>query len=31
MESCFVQAGPVYLQILVRNRDVSVTYIFKGP
>ena len=28
MESRFVTAGPVYLRILVHNRDAFVTYFF---
>ena len=27
MESCFVPAGPIYLQIIVHNCDAFVTYI----
>ena len=30
MEIRFVPTGPINIQVLVHNRDVFVTYLFKG-
>ena len=28
MESCFVPAGPIYIQVIIHNRDVSGFSVF---